>query len=201
MSAELILSRNEISFMENENAVRRIVSTMEQSAREILVNSEHSFKQASAIWSQARDIKKNVETQRKILGEPERKKVVSINNRAKELTEPLEWIEEHLRSKIEYYHWSLEKERLSFIEKQKEDAEILGVTPDIYVPELPESRRGEGCVTYMQKKRSIQVDDISQVPAKYLSLNTKLIEEDLEAGTHIPGIKIEEIETLQLRSR
>lgn len=200
MSAEIIPVDNALSF-DNFRFLHRTVSAVESSAREVLVICEQSFDEASLIWAQARALKKKIEGQRKFLCEPERKRIAGINDRAKELTEPLEWVEDLLKSKIEHYCKSKEKERLEYIEEQKEAAEMLGVSTDVYVPELPSAKRGEGATAYKKTKKTYEISDFDLVPKRYLQVNMKLVEEDIKAGAHIPGIKIVEEETLQLRSR
>lgn len=203
MTAQLITHDLAPSFIQDELVVRKMVDTMITTAKELVVNSDYSFKQATAIWKQAREWKKTIETQRKAMIEPQRKFITQINDRAKEITEPLDHIEEHIKTKIDRYHKDLEAQREAFIAQQKEAADMLGVdSTDIYVPEVASSMRGSGAIAYKKTKKTIKVTDIKKVPEKYLMINEKLIEEDLKAGgADIPGIEIVEEETIQLRSR
>lgn len=201
MTTEIISIDNNLSFIEDGLLFRRLVNEMSQAALELVVSSEQSFKQATSIWKQARDFKKTVEAQRKSLCEPERKKITSINDRAKDITEPLDVIENTIKQKIDLYSKKLEQDRAEFIQQQKEAAEMIGVSFDVYVPELSTSKRGDGAIAYKKTKKNIEVSDINLIPKKYLTVNMKLVEEDMKAGMDIPGIKVTEEEVLQLRSR
>lgn len=200
MTIELLPAEQPLNIVENGLVIRRIVDNLLVSVNELIVNSEDAFRQATTLWRQARDWKKNIETQRKALTEPYRKKTTEINDRAKEVTEPLEKIEDLLKGKIDAYTRSIEEQRQKLIEKQREAAELLDMEVDIHVPEIA-SMRGSGATVYKKTKKVIKVTNILKVPEKYLTINEKMVEADLKLGLEIPGIELVEEETTQIRSR
>lgn len=200
MTIELLPAEQPLNILEDGLVIRRIVDNLVQTVKEAIINSEDTFRTATVLWRQARDWKKNIETQRKALTEPYRKKTAEINDRAKEVTEPLTEIEDIIKSKIDLYTKAIEEQRQKMIARQKEAADLLGVELDAQLPEVV-SHRGTGATVYKKTKKVLKVNDIAKVPVKYLTIDEKLVMEDLNLGLQIPGVEIVEEETTQIRSR
>lgn len=202
MTAQVI--ENELT-LHIHNDIAQISNTIQgmlSFAQELEVTTSEAFKNATQLWKQAREWRKAIDAQRKEATEADRKRIAAVNDRAKELTDPLSQVEEIVKHKADFYQKFLERQREDQINKQKEAAEMLGVDFDIYVPPIEKSLRGEGAIAYTKSEKKFRVTDISKVPTKYLLVDTKSVENDIKLGiAEIPGLEIYTEDKVVLRSR
>jgi hypothetical protein len=193
MTLELVLENERVNILEDGFDISKVVDTMMQTVKTLIVESDNSLKQATHMWKQTRDWKKSVETQRKSITEPFRKQISFVNDKAKEVTVPLEEMENILETKINRYNKEKEKQRLEVI------AAASAFDADASLPEIQQVHT-PGVTTYKRKKVTITVLDIRQVPEKYLKIDEKAVEDAYKMGLLIPGLEIKEEEIIQMRS-
>lgn len=180
---------------------QHIIGDMIAFTKALVVDTEESFKKISSIYSQARAWKKAVEEKRKALAEPYRRKVAEINDRAKELTDPLDEIIAIANLKTNAYHQLVEERKKKEDEELRKKAAIFDFE-EIYIPPMEKSLRGDGAVTVTTIETRWKVTDLSQVPLKYLKIDEKAIERDLKLGIEIiPGIELYKEKITNLRKR
>jgi hypothetical protein len=200
MTFELITEQQPLSILEDAAQIRSTINNLVATVKGLVINSDDTFRSGTSLWRAARDWKKSIETQRKFLTEPYRKKTTEINDRAKEVTVPLEEIESLIKSKIDLYQKAIEEQRSATIAQHREAESLLDIVVDINVPQI-DSMRGPGATVYKTTRQKINVVDISLVPAKYIMINEKAVEADLKMGIIIPGIEMIEEQITQIRSR
>jgi hypothetical protein len=128
--------------------------------------------------------------------------MAAINDKAKELTDPLDQVIALANAKVNGYHKFLEDQKRQEEESLRLEAAMFDAEDEVYVPPLEKVLRGDGAVTVTKTEKHFKVMDLSKVPMKYLMVNEKAIEQDLKLGINeIPGLEIFETTSTQLRVR
>lgn len=199
MSSEIVLSDSDSM---NPLTVRSIISDMVQESESLVVNSEQSYKKITSLYSQAREFKKYIEARRKSVTEPIRKQLSAINDKAKELTDPLDRVIYFSNAKANGYIQLLEQMRINQQEKLRQAADLFEASDQVYLPEVENVVRGEGASAVTKKEKNFRLVDLSKVPLKYLMLDEDQIKKDLKMGIdEIPGLEIYEETKTTLRVR
>jgi hypothetical protein len=182
-------------------------------SREILSNAD--LTSATEDLTLIAKLKKAIEDKRKEYVNPIREKLDKVNAAFKEFTEPLTQADGINRGKIVTYRHEVERKRqeVEAIEREKQElarreAELnqgettVDLTPIAKPAPVPEVVRTDMGNTGMMKMRKWEVEDISKVPAEYLTVDTVRIGKVVRAGIpSIPGIRIWEEETLRVNTR
>lgn len=185
-----------------QEAIKGVVDRMVDYARNLQISCAESFKVATSVWKKAKDIGKAIEARRKEAIDPSRKYIAKINDQAKELTDPLDEIEQIIKEKSALYHKSLEDQRLIEIEQVKEAAAIIGSNEPIYTPPVAKALRGDGAIAYTKTELKFKIVDEKLVPRDYLKVDEEKIAAMIKLGVaEIPGIEIYEEQKTILRSR
>lgn len=181
---------------------RAIVKDMAEFMGEIVVDNEPAYLKVTSLYKQARDWKKAVEGKRKELVEPFRSSVARINDRAKELTDPLDRVIELANAKVNGYQLMLAERKRVEDEKLRETADIFDAADELYIPPMEKTLRGEGAIAVTKTEKKFRVTDITRVPTKYLIVDEKSLMQDIKLGiSEVPGIEIYETTTTNLRIR
>jgi hypothetical protein len=105
-------------------------------------------------------------------------------------------------TKVNGYQKMLEDLKRQEEEKLRSAAALFDAEDEVYVPPLEKVLRGDGAVSVTKTEKRFNVVDLSKVPAKYLMVNEKAVEQDLKLGINeIPGLEIYETTSTQLRIR
>jgi hypothetical protein len=143
-----------------------------------------------------------IETKRKELGEPFRKKILDINDLAKKLTEPLDQVIELANLKANQYVKYLDEQRVSREKELQEEAALFDTQLEVYIPETPKVIHGEAASVCTKKEIRYRILDQDDIPKKYWVVDHKAIEFDLSMGiTKIPGLEVYEEKTTTLRKK
>lgn len=202
MTLDIISKEAALSLEENGVDVKQTIQDMVLFAKSMTVENDGSFKSMTSLYRQARDWKKLIEEKRKGATEPFRRQTSAINDKAKELSEPLTTVEEIAKMKVDGYQKMLEQKKEIEDAKIREAAAILDIDENLYIPPIEKSIRGEGAMAYTKVEKKFRLSDISKVPAKYLKLDEQAIKQDIKFGVNeIPGLEIYEEKSIQLRSR
>lgn len=172
-------------------------------AHALSMDNEDAFKFVTGLYRNVRDWKKIIEEKRKAATEPFRTQQAFINDKAKELTDPLSEIEKITKLKAEEYQKHLECLKKAEEEEVREAAAILDIAEhELYIAPVAPTIRGEGAMAYTVTEKRFKLADISKVPAKYLKLDEIAIKQDIKLGLNeIPGLEIFEEQVTKLRSR
>jgi hypothetical protein len=198
MSVELIQSSNQNEGLQISQVVTDMVTYIEN----LVVDNEIAFKSATSVYRQARDWKNIIEQQRKVALEPYRRRVVTINDKAKELSDPLDRVIEATNAKCAGYQSHLEIIKKQEESKIREAAKMLDIEAPIFIPPMEKSLRGDGAITSTKVEKKFRVTDIAKVPTKYLMVDEKAVKQDLKLGIfQIEGLEIYEEKTTTLRAR
>ena len=206
MATELILEEDAFLILldaeEHEAQVKATIRDMLAFTEQLIVNSDGAYKKITSLYAQAREWKKCIEAKRKDLNEPLRKKMAGINDKAKELTDPLDHVIALANSKVNGYHALLQDLKRKEEEDLRAEAAMFDAEDEVYVPPLDKVLRGDGAVTVTKTEKHFKVVDLSKVPLKYLMVNEKAVEQDLKLGINeILGLEIYETTSTQLRVR
>jgi len=194
---ELEIHRNE-----PQTQLKLEIGNQLQRALSLDVVNDAAFKACTAIYAKAKEWRKIIEQKRKEAVDPFRKQIAAINDKAKELSDPLEEIENVTKTKVDGYHRFLEEIKKKEEEKILELAKLLDEEQTPYITPMDSALRGDGAISYSKIEKRFQVTDISKVPAKYLMVNEAAIKNDIKLGIQeIPGVRIYEEKTTQLRRR
>lgn len=196
------ITSDEVALSKDPLLVKKAINDMVAFAKNLVVNTEESYRSITALYKKAREWKKSLEAKRKELVDPFRSQIADINDKAKVLSDPLDAVIELANAKVNGYQKLLEEK------KQKEEAELREVAAlfdageDIYVPPVEKIIRGDGAIAVTKIEKKFRVVDITKVPAKYLAIDEKAVTLDLKLGLDaISGLEIYEETTTQLRVR
>lgn len=186
-----------------EGAFLRTLGHMLSHAKSLIVDGEESFREITALYTKAREWKGAIEDKRKALGAPLRKQIASINDKAAELAAPLDEIIDVANQKTAAYQRLLEEQKRAKDEEIRLAAQLFEVPADeVYIAPLEKNVKGDGAMMVTKTEKRFRVVDIAKVPVKYLTVNERAVEVDLNLGlAEIPGIEIYEETTTQLRKR
>lgn len=187
---------------ENKVVINKTIADMVTYAQNLVVDNEQAFKSITGLYRHARDWKKLIDEKRKHAIEPSRKYIATINDKAKELTDPLTTVEEIAKKKSAGYQAMLEQIKVEEQKRIREAAAMLDLGDDLYLAPVEKTLRGDGAISYTTMETKFRVADISKVPVKYLQVNEQAIKNDLKLGlVEIPGIDIYKEEVTRLKSR
>lgn len=182
--------------------MREVIATRRSFVESLIVNSEESYKKITSLYAEAREWKKAIEARRKQLVDPYRKQMASVNDIAKELTDPLDAVIDMANGKANGYVRMLEEVKRKQEEDLRAQAALFDAADEIYIPPMDNIVRGDGAIAVTKTEMNFRVLDISKVPTKYLMVDEAAIKKDLKLGlSQIEGIEIYETKTTQLRTR
>lgn len=186
-----------------ESQMKQAICDMVAFTKDLAVQCDESFRTATSLYRQARDWKKRIDERRKAAIEPDRARIAAINDKAKELTDPLDQIIEITNMKTASYTRLLEEKKKEEEAKIKEAAELLDLVPsEIYIAPMEKTIRGDGAIATTKIEKRFRVTDLSKVPLEYMMINESKIKTSLKLGVNIiPGIEIYEEKITQLRAR
>lgn len=185
-----------------EVQIKSTIRDMVAFARGLAVNTEASYNQITSMYRQAREWKKIIETKREQLVAPFRKQIAMINDKAKDLTDPLDAVIAMANVKSACYLRLLEETKKKEDEALRKVASIFDAEDEIYIAPMQKNIRGEGAVLVTKKEKTFRVTDITKVPSKYLMVDEAAIKRDLKLGiAEIPGLEIHETTTTSLKTR
>lgn len=166
------------------------------------VVDESGFRQIMALYAESKGWEKKIDFLRTEANGPDQERINARNDKAKELLKPLREIQQIAKTKSAQYQAILE-ERKRQEEKRIEDIlDIIGVDEMPYIEPIDKSVRTEKGMMYKKVVRKFRVTDQALVPARYLMINEKAVENDIKLGIiNIPGIEVYDEETTQIRTR
>lgn len=192
----------EVSFDPQESRIRNVIGDMVAFTQSLVVDNETAYKKITALYRQAKEWKKVVDTKRKELTEPLRRQTSLINDKAKELTDPLDAVIDMANSKSNGYVRLLEEAKKKEDETLRQAASLFDAEEELYIPPMEKTLRGQGAMTVSKVEKRFKVTDVTKVPAKYLTINESAVKKDLALGImEIPGLEIYEETTTSLRLR
>lgn len=190
-----------ISLDSDIEKIKKVVTDMVAFVQDLSVTDHDSFQTATLLYNQARDWKKLIDESRKRATEPLRKQTTAINDKAKEMTDPLTKVEDFVKLKVNDYQRLLEEQHKKEEEKLKETADIFEAG-DVYMPPMETSMRGLGATATVKVEKKFILKDLSQVPLQYLMLDEAKVKLSIKMGLNeIPGLEIYEEKTTKLRAR
>ncbi len=170
--------------------------------KDFVVNDEVTYKMITSIYGKARTCEKEVEIERKKIGEPLRKELARINDKAKEVSDPLSKIISICNEKSAGYITLLEEQNKEEQIKLREAEAMFSVSEPTYVEPVEKIIRGDGAMAITKVEKKFRLLDITKVPSKYLMLDESAIKKDLAMGFNkIEGLEIYEETKTSLRVR
>lgn len=186
----------------DEAAIKGIVCHMLAFAKDLIVDSEETYKGITSLYRSAREWKKAIDAYRQELVAPLRNQMSVINDRAKELTDPLDKVIDIANAKTAEYHKILAETKRLEDEKIRAAAAIFDAQDEIYIPPMEKTLRGAGAISVTKTVKRFKIEDLKKVPLKYLMINEDIVNQDIKLGVaEISGISIYEETTTQLRTR
>lgn len=186
----------------HEVQIKSTIRDMVAFVKGLAVNSEASYNKVTSMYRQAREWKRSIEAKRKELVEPFRKQMAVINDKAKDLTDPLDSVIAMANVKSTVYLRMLEEAKRNEDEQLRKVAAIFDAEDEIYIPPMEKNIRGEGAVLVTKTEKTFRVIDITKVPTKYLMVDEAAVKRDLKLGVvEIPGLEVFETTTTSLRTR
>ena len=167
--------------------------------RDLPKESEQAYQMATTLYSEARRCEKILESERKSLGEPLRKELIKINDKAKELSEPLSKIISLCNEYTSSYVKFLDGNKKSQEEKIREAASMFDM--DVYIEPM-EAPVSSDAQVVSKKIKKYRLSDFSKIPREYLMIDEDAINKALKMGIDcIEGLEIYVEEKISLRSR
>lgn len=197
---------------------KKEIDDMLDVAEQHKISDEESNQTAVVMLSQATNIKKAIEEQRKDAVKPHNEFRTKVNGLAKMFTEPLDKIDDLLRSKTEdYAHKKLiekrknEKAAAEKRRKLQEELDLAAEEGGVESVKLvePVVKEEKGGIIRTEDGASLSVTmiwkgfiiDSDKVPREYCIPDQKLIDEAVKAGVReIPGVEIKEVPQSRLRT-
>lgn len=171
------------------------IGDMLEWAKSIVVDSDDSYGMLYDIYCNARQSKNLLDSRRKELTEPLRRRTAYINGKAKPVLDILDEVIKITNAKANDYRMILESKHKDLI-----DMASIFDADGVYIPPV-ESPAMNGTIAVKKYKR-FAVTNIDNVPSKYLKLDEEAVERDLKLGINIiPGLEIFEETTTTLRVR
>lgn len=187
---------------ESKILIKKSIQDMHFFAKSLTVDSQDSYKKMTSFYVKAREWKKLLDAKRKELVEPFRKQVAVINDKAKELSDPLDAVIQIANVKSNSYLRVLEDIKRKEDELLREAASMFDASEDIYIPPMEKNIRGEGATMIQKTEKKFRVLDITKIPTKYLMVDEDAVKRDLKLGlSEIAGIEVWDEKTTQLRIR
>ena len=188
------------------SAFSESLAEMKRAAAALKVDSDESEKEAVELGTRANKLAKEVDKRRMEITQEARDFTASVNNLAKQFTEPAKAVTAELKGKIGAYRQAKElerrkreaAERKAREEAQRkidEEARAANVEP-VKLPEPVAAKpanvtRAESGSAHGQKRWTFEVEDETKVPRQYLTLDSPRINAAIKAGIReIPGLKI-----------
>ena len=182
--------------------VKGVIAEMLSLAEGIKVNTEQSYRKITSMYKHAREWKKAIDVKRKEMVEPYRKQTALINDKAKEITDPLDRVIDLANTKVAGYQKMLEIAKQEEEDSLRAAAALFDAEDEVYVAPLEKTIRGDGAIAVTKTEMKFKVMDLGKVPLKYLQINEEAVEQAIKLGVfEIPGIDIFETKTTKLRIR
>ena len=192
----------ETRFEVNEDETTQLQTTVTV----LKVHDDGSLGKAAALVKQIRERVAYTEQQRKHFVGPANETVRRINAKAKAITAPLLELKRAIEQKMVLYQIERRREQKR-IEREREDKilaaavkveeegapEVADALVEQAAKEPPRSQvvHAPRATVSVRKIWTFQVQDISKVPAEYLSLDTGKVRNAIRAGKReIPGLRI-----------
>lgn len=175
---------NQEFLMKKEFMALEIVSTevVNQSQEVKFIENEQEQKYALKVLGNIRKTRKEIDGKRKAVTKEARAFTSDVNEKAKEMMEPLQELESKLEQMIFAYTTN--------------QIELKGEDYSFSDPVV----RSNGTSMFIKEKGYWEVEDISKVPREYLKLDEKKIDQAVDFGIEdIEGIKIRKKLTSQVR--
>lgn len=193
----------EVSFNNplSQTLIKNTILDMVEYTKSIEVSDEDSYNKLTALYKQAREWKKHIDTKRKEATEPLRKQTSAINDKAKEFTDPLDMVIEMTNLKSSQYLKMVEA--IQEAEKQKliAAADLFDAGDDFVMP-VVRCNRGEAATAITKIERRYRIVDADKIPKKYMMIDEQAVKKDIALGINeIPGIEIYEEKVTTLRTR
>lgn len=170
--------------------------------KDFVVNDESSNNMILNIYSKARVCEKEIETERKRRGDPLRRELARINDKAKEVSDPLSKIISICNQKSAGYKNLLNEQNEQLQLKIREAEDMFGCITQEFVEPVSKVIRGEGAMSITKVEKKFKLVDIAKVPLKYLMLDEAQLKRDIALGmANIDGIEIYEESKTTLRIR
>lgn len=170
------------------------IATITSRADKIMIKNDKDVVEATEVLAQIKARKDNIEEIRKEFTQPLNQSLRNINSRFKEMIEPLENAERHIKKYILGYRelkakeWKEQEKKL-----KKENGKDAFLKP---MPTKVESDTGE---LRVRKEWKFKITNAELIPRVYLEVNEKLIRRQINDGVRkIPGIKIYQEENLSI---
>lgn len=170
--------------------------------KNFVVNDQESHNMITSIYEKARSCDKELESERKKLGEPLRKQLSKINDKAKEVSDPLSTIISICNEKSSQYVLLLEKKNKDLQDRVREAEAMFMVEEPTHIEPVEKVMRCEGALSITKMVKKFRILDIEKVPKKYLMLDEVGINKAMACGIeHIEGLEIYEESKTTLRVR
>ncbi len=204
---EAIFQTHEVTYTPEqvEIELQRYSCSIDKSMKEATrfdVCSRFSAESAQTMVVQARHEFKRLESLRKQIVDPYRRKVNQINDGFKCLTERLESVEELLVEKID--DWK-EKSRKQEEEAEQDAIELAREMGSEVMPQFTESHekiRSKGASSYEVEEWKFSLENLEEVPREFLKIEEEKVKTMIKCGVRqISGIKIYSEKKTVIRSR
>jgi hypothetical protein len=177
---------------------RPAVNSLSLIAANLAIEDMQSCTKALNLTSEVKKKYKELEDFRKKTIEPSRKFVQMVNDCVKSLHEQLNRIEMEVKFKMSVYQ-KIEEERTRLAEQSiRQLSESLGV--EIAVPSAPKMESANASV-YYKTTTSFEIVDEKLIPANYWMVDREAIQNDIDMGLEIPGVKVTKERKMHIRRR
>lgn len=198
----------EIFFDDRPESIREIqrhyedVLRLSKLAEAMVITNDESNGEAINLEVRAKDVHRKIEMDRKMLTEPMRMEIQSINDCAKNLQLSLDNITGTLKIKIASYQLEQSEKTKEAQREVQKLSKTLGLDIDILVPQVKKSYSTDKAITYFKEKKGFEIQDLNAIPDEYWVVDEKLIQKHIDLGkTDIPGIKIKTEKTFHIRRK
>lgn len=187
---------------QKEAEVKAYITDMMKAVTGIVPTSETAYMEVTRIYKRAKEWSKAVEDTRKKLNEKPRQEMNYNNDRAKQLSDPLDQIISIANAKTSQYQLMLEEKKREAASKIMEAAALFDVEDQVYIPEVKNTLRGDGALAVVREEKKFRIVDESKIPDRYWMVNEAAIKSDIKLGVReIAGVEIYIEKTTQLRTR
>jgi hypothetical protein len=174
------------------------INSLSLIAANLAVQDMQTCTRALNLTAEVKKKYRELEDFRKKTIEPSRKFVQMVNDCVKALHDQLNRIESEVKFKMSVYQ-KIEEERVKASEESiRQLSESLGV--DIVVPPAPKMESTNASV-YYKTTVSFEIVDEKLVPDNYWMVDREAIQNDIDMGLDIPGVKITKEKKMHIRRR
>lgn len=202
MSADSLINLETVHLQKDSNEMHVKIKELLSNVQTLVVDNQSAYEEVTRIYRAAQTAKKAIDTKRKELTAPFRNEMARINDRAKQVLDPLDKITEIANIKAGSYQKLLESHRQKEEEKVRAAAALFDLEDFVECPVPEKIHRGDGAISVIKTKKEFRLIDISKVPIQYLRVDEEAIKKDIELGINaIQGLEIFEVTTTTLRMR